>query len=66
MCNQNSRTPNCASGEMTPTQRTAIKQVIDTNPEVASYYHQTKDQAFETWKRVYIPRTSPSRRSTPR
>ncbi len=21
---------------------------------MASYYHQTKEQAFETWKRVYI------------
>ncbi len=28
--------------------------MIDDNPEVASYYHQSKEQAFETWKRVYI------------
>jgi len=53
MCNQNSKSPNC-SGEVTPAQKTAIQAVIDTNPEVASYYHQSKDQAFETWKKVYI------------
>jgi len=54
MCNQNSKTPNCSSGEISPTQRTAVKQTIDTSPEVASYYHQSKDQAFKTWKRVYL------------
>ena len=54
MCNQNSKTPNCSSGEISPTQRTAVKQAIDTSPEVASYYHQGKDQAFKTWKRVYL------------
>ena len=54
MCNQNSKTPNCSSGEISPTQRTAVKQTIDTSPEVASYYHQSKDQAFKNWKRVYL------------
>ncbi len=54
MCNQNSKTPNCSSGEISPTERTAVKQAIDTSPEVASYYHQSKDQAFKTWKRVYL------------
>jgi cell division transport system permease protein len=54
MCNGNSRTPNCTDGEVNPAQRTAIQEVIDTHPEVASYYHQTKEEAFETWKRVYI------------
>jgi cell division transport system permease protein len=53
MCNQNSRTPNC-SGEVDPAQKTSIKDVIDSHPEVASYYHQSKEEAFETWKQVYI------------
>ena len=53
MCNQNSRTPNCA-GEVTAAQRTAIKKEIRTNPEVASFYFQTKKQAFDTWKKVYV------------
>ena len=54
MCNQNSKTANCASGEISPTQRTAVKQAIQSSPEVASFYHQSKDQAFKTWKRVYL------------
>jgi cell division transport system permease protein len=53
MCNQNSKAPNC-SGDVTAPQRKAIQGVIDDNPEVASYYHQTKAQAFRTWKKVYI------------
>lgn len=54
MCNQNSKAPNCADGAVTPEQRDAIEQVIDDHPEVASYYYQSKDEAFQTWKRVYI------------
>ena len=54
MCNQNSKAPNCADGEVTPEQREQIEQVIEGHPEVASYYHQSKDEAFQTWKRVYI------------
>ncbi len=54
MCNQNSKAANCAAGEVSPTQRTAVKDTIGTNPEVASFYHQSKDQAFKTWKRVYL------------
>ncbi len=54
LCNQNSRTPHCTSGEVNDAQKTAIKQVLNTHPEVASYYYQSKDQAFATWKRVYV------------
>ena len=54
MCNQNSRTPNCSGGEVDPAQKASIKDVIDSHPEVDSYYHQSKDEAFETWKQVYI------------
>ncbi|ROR91476.1 permease-like cell division protein FtsX [Nocardioides aurantiacus] len=53
MCNQNSQVPTC-EGEVTPEQKAAIEQVVKTNPEVASYYLQTKAEAFETWKRVYL------------
>ena len=53
MCNQNSKTATC-TGEVTPAQKAEIKNVIGDNPEVASYYHQSKEEAFETWKRVYI------------
>jgi cell division transport system permease protein len=53
MCNQNSKTDTC-TGEITPAQRSGIRSVIGDHPEVASYYHQSKQEAFETWKRVYI------------
>ncbi len=53
MCNQNSKTETC-TGEVTPAQRASIKEVIDDHPEVASYYRQSKEEAFKTWKRVYI------------
>src|SRR4029077_12083119 len=48
------RTPNCTGGEVTPAQKNEIKSEIQNNPEVASYYHQSKQQAFDTWKKVYI------------
>ena len=67
MCNQNSKAPNCAAGEVTPTQKAAIKNVIDGHPEVASYYGQTQGGGLrERGSASTSPRTSPSRRSTPR
>ncbi len=53
MCNQNSQVPTC-EGEVTPQQKAAIEDVVRTNDEVSSYYLQTKAEAFETWKRVYL------------
>jgi cell division transport system permease protein len=52
MCNQNSRSPHCTSGEVTDPQRSAIQQVLQTHPEVASYKLETKEQAFETCRRT--------------
>lgn len=54
LCNQNSTTPHCTSGEVTPAQKQSIEGVLNKHPEVASWYHQSKDEAFKTWKRVYI------------
>jgi len=54
MCNENSKTTNCAGEDVSPEEKTAIKSTIEAHPEVSSYYHQSKDQAFQTWKRVYI------------
>jgi cell division transport system permease protein len=53
MCNQNSKASTC-NGEVTPQQKTQIKGIINDHAEVASYYHQSKEEAFDTWKRVYI------------
>ena len=54
LCNQNSRSAQCNQTEATAEQKQAIRQVLDTNPEVSSYYGQSKQEAFDTWKRVYI------------
>lgn len=56
MCNDNMKksTPRCASGEVTDTQKAAIRQVLDTHPEVDDYYMQTKAEAFKVWKKVYV------------
>lgn len=56
MCNANlvESNPRCASGEVTPAQKASIRQVLDTHDEVASYYEQSKAEAFATWKRVYV------------
>jgi cell division transport system permease protein len=56
MCNQNmvKSTPRCASGEVTPAQKKAIREVLDTHPEVKSYYEQTKAEALKVWKTVYV------------
>ncbi len=53
MCNQNSKADTC-TGDVTPDQKAAIRSVIDDHAEVASYYHQSKEEAFDTWKRVYV------------
>lgn len=54
LCNQNSRTPHCTSGEVNSAQKVAIRDVLEKHPEVESYYGQTKQQAYDTWKRVYV------------
>jgi cell division transport system permease protein len=54
LCNQNSRSPHCSSGEVNDAQKTAIQEILSTHPEVASFHLQTKQEAYQTWKRVYI------------
>ena len=53
MCNQNSKGETC-TGEVTSEQKAAVRSVIENHPEVASFYRQSKEEAFETWKRVYL------------
>lgn len=55
LCNQNSLGPNCDKQNVTGQQKTAIKQVLHTNPEVASFYYESKAQAFAKYKKFYIP-----------
>lgn len=54
LCNETSRSPNCSEAEVTDEEKAAVRQVLETNPEVASFYGQSKQEAFDTWKKVYI------------
>ena len=54
LCNQNSVGPHCTSGEVNDAQKTAVTEVLDSHPEVATYYLKSKQQAFDTWKRVFV------------
>ncbi|HEX7717562.1 MAG TPA: permease-like cell division protein FtsX [Marmoricola sp.] len=56
LCNQNSRTPHCTSGEATDPQKQAITQVLESHPEVKAYKFQSKEQAFEVWKKIFVSR----------
>src|SRR5512142_7234 len=50
LCNQNSTTANCVNGEATPAQKRAVEKVLNTNPEVASWRLQTKQEAYAKWR----------------
>lgn len=52
MCNQNSRVPTCAGGEVTSPQRTAVQQVLKTHPEVKGYAFKSKQAAYADLQRL--------------
>jgi len=58
LCNQNSQGPNCDKANATPTQKAAIEQVLKTNPEVSKYRLSSKQEAFDLYKKRYIPGNS--------
>lgn len=62
LCNQNSSTPNCVGGEATSSQKQAIRKVLDTNSEVASYRLQTKQEAYDKWREAYVSGNNTERR----
>lgn len=53
LCNQHSISEQCATGEVDEEQKQAIEHVLETHPEVESFTRQTKQEAFDTWRRVY-------------
>ena len=54
LCRDNDSQPSCAS-EVTKAQKQQILQVVEDNPEVASYYTESKEQAFEKTKELLGP-----------
>lgn len=62
LCNQNSATANCVNGEVTDAQKAEIEQVLDTNGEVATWRLQTKQEAYDKWREVYVSDDETERR----
>jgi cell division transport system permease protein len=62
LCNQNSATANCVNGEVTDAQKGEIEQVLDSNAEVASWRLQTKQEAYDKWRDVYVSDDETERR----
>ena len=55
LCNETtSSAATCVSGGVSRAQRQAIVEVIENSPEVASYRHQSKAEAFAIFKKVQI------------
>lgn len=54
LCRDGDSQPSCAS-EVTEAQKKRIAEEIDKNPEVASYYLETKEEAFEKVKELLGP-----------
>lgn len=54
LCTQNDDNPSC-SGEVTDAQRQEILGVVEANPEVADYYTESKEVAFEKVKELLGP-----------
>lgn len=54
LCNQNSRGANCVNGEVTDSQKDQIEGVLNDHPEVASWYAESKEEAYAKWRRVYL------------
>ncbi len=53
LCNENSTTANCINGEVTQAQKDEIEKVIESHPEVASWHIESKQEAYDKFKRTY-------------
>lgn len=54
LCKEKDDNPAC-TGEVTDAQKTAIEKVVKSNPEVADYHLESKEQAFEKVKELLGP-----------
>ena len=53
MCTDNSPGASCIDGKATEAQKTAVEEVLRTNPEVESFTFETSRQAYDKWREVY-------------
>jgi cell division transport system permease protein len=52
LCRDGDENPACPT-EVTPAQQQAVEDVLDRNPEVASWYEESKEEAFEKVKLLF-------------
>ena len=54
LCNADSVGDNCTPGEdVSAEEKAAIEEVLDTNPEVAEWHHETKEEAFAEFEKAF-------------
>ncbi len=53
LCNANSVGATCIDGEATAEQRQEIEALLDTHPEVASWYSESKADAYRKFQEIY-------------
>ena len=53
MCNDNSVGATCLGGEATSAQRQAVEAELDSNPQVADWYVESKAEAYEKFQEIY-------------
>ncbi|TDT33766.1 permease-like cell division protein FtsX [Naumannella halotolerans] len=53
LCNASSEGQNCSGEEITDAQRSTIEQALDTNPEVQEVYFETKQMAYDEFRRAF-------------
>ncbi|MGN6251037.1 MAG: permease-like cell division protein FtsX [Marmoricola sp.] len=54
LCNKIAASPNCDKQEATDAQKQAVLASLKANPDVASFYTQSKQEAYQTYKRIYV------------
>ena len=52
LCRDGDENPACPT-EVTPAQQQAVEDVLDRNPEVATWYEESKEEAFEKVKELF-------------
>lgn len=54
LCTKDTKGRNCDAGaEATAAQKSAVREALTTNPEVAEVYYESKDEAYADFQKVY-------------
>src|SRR5699024_3315297 len=62
LCNQHSQSPTCDKHNVTDTQKKQIRQVLSRSNEVAAYHWESKKEAFDKFKKLYVAKNKSKHR----